>query len=600
MRPILSALFLVGLAAMSARADVAPVGPEFQVNDTGRGYRQRPRAAADAAGGFVVVWNVGAYYAGAGDGSSYGVFGRRFDATGAAVGSDFLVNTYTSGPQNQASVANDPRGGFVVTWGSGSYYTGAPTQDGSATGVFLQRFDAAGGRLGGEQQANTFTIGPQTAPDVAVDAAGNFVVVWTSGNYRFTQDGSREGVFGQRFDGAGTPSGSEFQVNSFTTGAQFGPAVTALSTGGFIVVWNSDIGSPPQDGDQGGIFGQRFDPTGIRAGTEFQVNTYTTGTQYGPDVAPLPTGGFVVTWQSNDYYGAGPDGDGASVAGRRFAPDGTPLGDEFQVNTYTSGDQRRPTVASDPSGNFVVTWDSGAYYGGSQDGSGRAVAAQHFAPDATPLGDELIVNTYTTASQSQPTVAADGHGNFVIAWTGYKFGDSGIFGQRFVTAGFAPPIHLTGTKLVLKDAPDPARRKLTIASRDAAISAGDGDGSIDDPTLTGGALRIRSATFDDTYALPAANWHSLGGDLGYEYRDPHRAAGPIVRLRIRRGRLLDARGQGAQLGHTLASNPRPVTITLQSGRVGQRSCVAFGGGYAFKPGRVFKATNAPAPAACEP
>lgn len=48
--------------------------------------------------------------------------------------------------------------------------------------------------------------------------------------------------------------GSEFQVNSFTTGAQLAPAVVADGTGDFVVVWMAD----GQDGSSWGVFGQRL------------------------------------------------------------------------------------------------------------------------------------------------------------------------------------------------------------------------------------------------------------------------------------------------------------------------------------------------------
>ena len=47
---------------------------------------------------------------------------------------------------------------------------------------------------------------------------------------------------------------------------------------------------------------------------EFQVNTWTTDVQSGPSVASLPSGGFVVVWQSS-----GQDGSDYGVYGRIFS-----------------------------------------------------------------------------------------------------------------------------------------------------------------------------------------------------------------------------------------------------------------------------------------
>jgi hypothetical protein len=76
---------------------------------------------------------------------------------------------------------------------------------------------------GVEFQVNTYTTDFQFAPSVAADAAGNFVAVWES---RY-QDGSRSGVFGQRYASNGAPQGTEFQVNTYTTSLQYSPAVAA-------------------------------------------------------------------------------------------------------------------------------------------------------------------------------------------------------------------------------------------------------------------------------------------------------------------------------------------------------------------------------------
>jgi len=64
---------------------------------------------------------------------------------------------------------------------------------------------------------------------------------------------------------------------------------------------------------------------------EFQVDTYTPGTQYGSSVAVRDNGDFVVVWSSQTSPGT--DTSGASVQGQRFASDGTTLGPQFQVNT---------------------------------------------------------------------------------------------------------------------------------------------------------------------------------------------------------------------------------------------------------------------------
>ena len=173
-----------------------------------------------------------------------GVYGQRYDAVGMAQGSEFLVNTNTAADQYGPSVAMNDSGGFVVAWDSSG-------QDGSGQGVYVQRFDAAGAKLGGEIQANTYTTGAQLGSAIAWDPVGGFVVVWTS----FGQDNGTAGVYGQRFTSAGTAHGGEFRINTTSAGSQSEPSLTIDPQGRMVVAWS---GNGP--GDDSGAFLQRYLP----------------------------------------------------------------------------------------------------------------------------------------------------------------------------------------------------------------------------------------------------------------------------------------------------------------------------------------------------
>ena len=342
-----------------------PIGPEFRVNTQTTNTQRRPAVVIDDGGNFVVVWESGGQ-----DGSSYGVFGQRFASTGAPLGPEFRVNTYTTLQQGYPAVALGGNGDFIVVWNSNG-------PDGQDYGVFGQRYAASGVPLGTEFQINTYTTGYQAHPAIARFAGGppstEFMVVWTS----YGQDGSSAGVFGQLFAASGIPSGSEFRVNTFTTGHQGGASIDA-GFSSFVVVWSS-LG---QDGSDRGVFGQRYSG-GFPSGSEFRVNTTTTGYQGGASVASDGGGHFVVVWS-----GDGQDGSSTGVFGQRYFSGAVPDGPEFRVNTYTTGAQELPAVAADigtlgPGGRFVVAWRS---YG--QDGASHGVFGQRFGPIIVPV--ELI------------------------------------------------------------------------------------------------------------------------------------------------------------------------------------------------------------------
>jgi hypothetical protein len=400
---VLFAVLVVIPRAAAPQGD--PVGPEFRVNTFTTAPQTNPRIAADSSGNsFVVVWTS----LGQG-GPGYDVFGQRFDAnSGSPLGPEFRVNTLTTDGQNSAAVAADSTGNFVVVWRDYG-------PDGSGAGVFGQRFSSSGTAQGTQFRVNTYTTTSQRSPWVAAGPSGDFVVVWLS-----RQDGSGTGIFGQRFASSGTPQGTEFRVNTYTTSEQYvHPTAAVDSSGNFVVVWTSY----GQDGSSAGVFGQRFSSSGSPQGPEFRVNSYTTGYQRYPSVAADSGGNFVVVWSSN-----GQDGDGAGVFGQRFAASGSPLGPEFRVNTSTNSGQRSFSVTADAAGNFVAVWSDR-----SLDGSGPGLFGQRFASSGSPLGSEFQVNTYTTGNQGAPTVAADGTGRFVVVWQSRLQDGSnyGIFGQRY-------------------------------------------------------------------------------------------------------------------------------------------------------------------------
>jgi hypothetical protein len=278
------------------------IGSEFQLSSFTAGLSLFPIAAPAVDGGFMVVWQHNRYPMPSGR----DIIGQRFDSDGGKVGSEFVVNAYTTGEQRVPHIVSDPVGNFIVAWGSDAQDDNG--QQGSLSGgVFAQRFDSAANPVGTEFQVNTYTPGPQGAPVLARLGDESFVVAWQS-----REDGSAYGydvfgygVFAQRIDSDGQPLGSEFQVNTFTRTDQVSPEVQALRDGGFVIAWSSskqdDGGGGPFDAN-GGVFAQRFAGSGERVGTEFRINTYVPNLQQGPAMAATP-GGFVVVWQSEEQYG---------------------------------------------------------------------------------------------------------------------------------------------------------------------------------------------------------------------------------------------------------------------------------------------------------
>ena len=268
---------------------------------------------------------------------------------------------------------------------------------------------------------------------VATDSQGRFLIAWTtSPTFDLEQD-----AYLQLFNADGSTAGAEIRANTYTAERQELPSVAFLAGGGFVVVWRS-VG---QTGPGSGIFAQRFAPTGTQVGLEFRVNTTTASERFNPSVAAFADGTFVVTWQA--YNG---DGNGQGILARRFNADGSGIGNEFVINSYTAGEQSGASVAPLDNGRFVVVWSSGWPTGTGQDGSSFGVFGSQFKANGTLDGTEFQINQYTPDFQYSLSVAGMSDGRFVATWwsgclpsftcgTGQDGSGRGVYARRFNADG---------------------------------------------------------------------------------------------------------------------------------------------------------------------
>jgi hypothetical protein len=299
--------FNVHVMAQKYDSDGSRFGPQMEVSDYVDTYESHPDVSTAPDGRFVVVWcNYGR------DGDQYGVFARRYDSSGSAEGPSFQVNTNTPGEQRGASVSMAPDGGFVVVWSSGNFGQ-QPSQDGFGMGVFGQRFGPDGEFLGSEFQVNTTTDNDESACDVDQSADGAFVVVWVSRD----RGGHPWLIYGQRFDAVGNPVGPEFDPHTQAQGDHLCGSVAVANDGSFVVTWESR----ESNGTYWDVFGRIFDPNGSPLGPEFRMNLYTNNNQIVGSADTVSNGNFVAVWQSLQQ-----DGDDFGIFAQRFDASGSPLG----------------------------------------------------------------------------------------------------------------------------------------------------------------------------------------------------------------------------------------------------------------------------------
>jgi DNA-binding transcriptional regulator of glucitol operon len=294
--------------------------------------------------------------------------------TGGA-GNDTLDGSF----QSDTAIYSGVMSGYVLGLDAGNRVTIVDTDPGDGDSgsdvlIDIEAAQFADGTLVIDKspvlRVNSFTTGAQSGSALSALTNGGFVLTWTSSD----QDGSGDGIYAQRFDAMGQPTGPEFQVNTYTTNNQYQSAVTALTDGGFVVTWTST----GQDGSGDGVYAQRYDAYGAAAGSEFRVNTFTNDNQFEPAITTLADGGFVVTWTSLFQVGS------YSVYAQRYDASGAVQGDEFQINTYTFGPQKEPAITTLTDASFVVAWTSTF-----QDGSLDGVYARHYSSSGIALGEAL-------------------------------------------------------------------------------------------------------------------------------------------------------------------------------------------------------------------
>jgi hypothetical protein len=333
--------------------------------------------AVQPDGGYIVVWiDVNGL-----DGSQEGIFGQRFNASGAKVGSQFQVNTTTSGQQYSPAIAVAPDGSFIVAWEG----------PGSSIDVFAQRFTKDAVKVEGEFLLNTTLNGSQRYPEMQYFSDGTLVAGFVDGAQTVLQ----------KFDASARTIGLETRISS-GTGDVVIDGLTVRPDNSIILTWTSGAD----------VYAQLFDNNLQALGTAKRINTYTTGTQEYALARSDGDGNFVIVWESD-----GQDGSGMGIYGRRYDKNFNPLSGEFAITTNTTNNQFEPQVAVEPGGRFIITWsDNNNRDGGG--GTNESVWMREFAANGTAVGVETRVNQSITGYQAYPVIDINASGRFVISWEG--------------------------------------------------------------------------------------------------------------------------------------------------------------------------------------
>ncbi|UTW56043.1 calcium-binding protein [Kordiimonas sp. SCSIO 12610] len=390
-------------------ADGTPVGPAFLVHDPSASVEVFGEVITLANGNFVVAWRTGSGAA------NLELRARVFTPDGTPVTSEFAVNDTSVGLQNNLVIEALDNGGFVAAYTSAA----SPGDDADGNSVLARIFDANGNETVPEFQVNITTAGNQQEPDIATLSDGSFVITFDAANV----DSNLEAVVFRRFAEDGTPQTGEILVNTVTNSSQQNGRVVALENGDFAIAFQDQNGT---DGSVGnGVFVRVFDGDTNVGGAVTQVNTFVTGDQLNPEIVATEDGGFIVAYISILQVNT------QDIFAQRFDASGTPIGDEFMVNEFSTLTGSVSLAALN--GRQILT-----LFGANEDGSASGVFGQLLTTNQAPSGPELNavpLPENTTSGASVGTLSATDFDGDIVSFTTFDDRFEIIGGELFVREG---------------------------------------------------------------------------------------------------------------------------------------------------------------------
>jgi len=280
-------LINTGIFGKIISQDGVVVKNEFLLNSSVENTQYQANMIANQ-NGFSVLTYSSKHYRCDTFGCSFTVWAKFFNNDGSVKLNEYMINTRTSGNQDNmfACFLKDNR--ILFVWTSDS------DQDGNGIGIFGRISDINGIFPNTtEFQINKTTIGDQINPSCTALNFNRFVVVYESGT----------DVLGRIFNSDFTVFKDEFRINTYITGIQQNSYIYGLSDGRFVVGWES-FG---QDESLLGVYYQVFDSVGNSSGTEIQGNLFTFQDQKEISITQLISGAVAIAFTS---YG---DSDGTGV-----------------------------------------------------------------------------------------------------------------------------------------------------------------------------------------------------------------------------------------------------------------------------------------------
>ncbi len=330
----------------------------------------------------------------------YIVKGQLFDSTGAKIGSAFTISQTELAYARNLDIASDGNSFFVVWCGETDTWD---DEDGSDV---YARIINGNGTFATAELTIARSEGDDTDPHIAYNGS-NFLIVWYQQIHTFTGN-----ICAQLYTSAGTAAGNVFQVN--TSDGNANDNIDICSSGSdFIVIWTET-----------NLYGQKINSDGEFVGSAFVIKDNVT---YYSDLEITASSHEILVLWRTAYTNDIP----SSIEGKFFDLDGTPISEDFIINTHLNGYQEKPAAANNGT-DFLIGWTSS-----DQTKSLKAILYKTLTYNGPYFLEHPVSQTVQEGSDATFTVSTHDHGSVSYNW--YRL------------AGFKPVLVGSGQELVLED-----------------------------------------------------------------------------------------------------------------------------------------------------
>jgi len=290
-------------------------GPATLIESNNSGNASAPQIAFDASGTALAVWQQH-------DGTRWNIWANRY-TTGSGWGTATLIETDNAGSAVAPQIAFDESGNALAVW----YQF-----DGIRNNIWANRY-TAGSDWGTATLIESDNSGNAGAPQIAIDASGNALAVWSQ------SDGTRNNIWANRYT-AGSGWGTAALIES-DAGNASNPQIAFDASGNALAVWHQSGGT------RNNIWANRY-TAGSGWGTAMLIESDDAGNASNPQIAFDASGNALAVWYQFD-------GTRNNIWANRYTA-GSGWGAATLIESVNTEDKKFPQISIDASGNALAVW----------------------------------------------------------------------------------------------------------------------------------------------------------------------------------------------------------------------------------------------------